>query len=1163
MKPLNLKIKGLNSFIELQEVNFERLTERGLFGIFGPTGSGKSTILDGIILSLYGCVPRDSSNFMNINCDTMNVCFEFQITEKDAKRYRVEREFKRDKSGSIKTRTAKIVDITSDETVLEDRVRQVDHKCREIIGLEVDDFTRTVVLPQGNFSEFLKLQGKERRDMLERLFNLQKYGDRLSNKLSLNIGREVQKLNVLEGELKGYENVSTEILGNTEKLLKETKIQIEKLSAELISVEKEYNEGKEVWDLQKELISIDEKEKSLKEQENEIKELNSKVIKGESSLKVKPYIESYENTLKQIEEVSKTVSELKEKAVLIENHKSSIEKLFVEAKNKKDTNLPALKVKEQKILDAIEEKGVLKNLITEKLQLEESKNKTEEEIKDINNKILRSENNILILNDNISCKENKFEQLKVAEEFKDKVNIGFLLINSYDNLIGQINKISKEIKEINKMLNEEVALSEICSKELNDNDTSLQSNEALLNNLIENCPGDQNTLLKLKENLDNAKNKWEKHNEFSELINKAKNNAEVLKIELKTKEEEAFDLNEEIALLKDVLKKHETENLAHRLREELSEGEICPVCGSTNHHHENIKSVKSDFDVEAYRNSLNDKEEKTKKLSAEIIKVQTNLHTEENTVKQNEAKLDELGEDYKKISLVDLKNDFQRQIVEVNKYNDDKSKLEKSIKALSEEKSELLLKYNKIISSLSHNKSQLKKLTDELNLKNSEVKEKEKELNKVKAELRVDDFVKAKEEINNKENERSLLEKEIKKHRESLKRELELKDKSVNKSNELKILLKEMYTTINEKNKSINEKKESIKNKSDNIEDLEGAKEQIFNLINQITEEYENLEKSKIDAEKQFNDCNNEIMSAQGRHISLKERCENDSSLLKNVLEEEGLIDAEEAKINYISKIDLANFKKQIDDYLNSLAQIRGASINLKNKLKGRTLTEEQWDNIQNIKIGKAAILDNLKEKRVTLEAEAKKAAEELVYKKKMEKSKNDLSHRLGLLRDLEKLFRGKKFVEFVAANQLKYVSIEAGKRLKEITGGTYGLEVDQDSKFLIRDYKNGGAQRDASTLSGGETFVASLALALALSSQIQLKGTAPLELFFLDEGFGTLDDNLLEVVMDSLEKIHNDKLSVGIISHVESIKDRVPLKLIVTPAEAGMGGSKVKIEIN
>ena len=106
----------------------------------------------------------------------------------------------------------------------------------------------------------------------------------------------------------------------------------------------------------------------------------------------------------------------------------------------------------------------------------------------------------------------------------------------------------------------------------------------------------------------------------------------------------------------------------------------------------------------------------------------------------------------------------------------------------------------------------------------------------------------------------------------------------------------------------------------------------------------------------------------------------------------------------------------------------------------------------------------------------------------------------------------------------------------------------------MRNNYKNGGAKRDATTLSGGETF-------LALSAQIQLKGTAPLELFLLDEGFETLDDELLEVVVSSLERIHNEKLKVGIISHVEAIKNRVPVKLVITPAECGKGGSKVKIE--
>ena len=88
-----------------------------------------------------------------------------------------------------------------------------------------------------------------------------------------------------------------------------------------------------------------------------------------------------------------------------------------------------------------------------------------------------------------------------------------------------------------------------------------------------------------------------------------------------------------------------------------------------------------------------------------------------------------------------------------------------------------------------------------------------------------------------------------------------------------------------------------------------------------------------------------------------------------------------------------------------------------------------------------------------------------------------------------------------------------------------------------------------------------SLSLALALSSQIQLKGVAPLELFFLDEGFGTLDDDLLDTVVEALEALKHDKLKIGLISHVEQLKQRIPVRLSVTAAESGRGGSKVKIE--
>ena len=80
MKPIRLSIKGLNSFEEEQNIDFVKLTSNGFFGIFGPTGSGKSTILDAITLSLYGTIPRGSDNFINLNTNRAYLEFEFQIS---------------------------------------------------------------------------------------------------------------------------------------------------------------------------------------------------------------------------------------------------------------------------------------------------------------------------------------------------------------------------------------------------------------------------------------------------------------------------------------------------------------------------------------------------------------------------------------------------------------------------------------------------------------------------------------------------------------------------------------------------------------------------------------------------------------------------------------------------------------------------------------------------------------------------------------------------------------------------------------------------------------------------------------------------------------------------------------------------------------------------
>lgn len=230
-------------------------------------------------------------------------------------------------------------------------------------------------------------------------------------------------------------------------------------------------------------------------------------------------------------------------------------------------------------------------------------------------------------------------------------------------------------------------------------------------------------------------------------------------------------------------------------------------------------------------------------------------------------------------------------------------------------------------------------------------------------------------------------------------------------------------------------------------------------------------------------------------------------------------------------------------------------------QLSGRSLTEEEWSQALLKKEEMEACLENRRTDGTRLGDEILRGTRRLQEKEALLADYEKKEHRWGLILQIEKLIKGKRFVEYVAREKLSYVSREASALLRKLSMGNYELECSAQGYFRIIDYKNGGIRREVGTLSGGEIFLASLALALALSSQIQLTNHAPLELFFLDEGFGTLDDSLLDVVMEALENLHGfSSRAIGLITHVEKIRSQIPVKLMVTPAESGGKGSRVEI---
>lgn len=1170
MKPIKLEVKGLNSFIDKQVVEFDKLTERGLFGIFGPTGSGKSTILDGITLALYGDIARKSSNYINTNCDGVYVSYEFQITGNEVKRYRVDREFKRDnKSGGIRNKSSKIIDITGGvENVLEEKAKAVTSKCEEIIGLKLDDFMRTVVLPQGKFSEFLKLEGKERRNMLERLFNLRKYGDDLSSKLSFEIRKEKDKMNVLEGQLKGYEGVSEEALKAKEEEINGINLSIKSKEELLNKIKKEFEEAEKVWNTQKELYDKRIEEESLVSRSEEIKSFKERVEISNKADKVIVFINNLEEILKEINKEDLKFNELNKKLEELINLREENKLKFEEVSKKKEEKLPDLRLKKEKLLESQKERDILFEIKADGVKLKEACKKIFEDRSKCDTKLNSIEENEKRLNEELKEKEERKEELFVHEEFKNKINSGLFILSSYEGLDKQFNEIKSEEVELKKYIKNLTEDKEKSEKDLKVKIESLGKTRDKLESLLKETPGDSNSILEKQIKLGEYREKINKYKEIKNSLEeslKSKNNFEE---KLKAFENQKLLLEKEVRELKEYINKVKVEELAHKLRENLVEGECCPVCGST--HHELNKVEKINLEESNEKTTLlESKEEKLKELILEFSKIEATLEYENKKIEELNISIEEVGE-VNEERLKSLEEEFNTLKDKIEEFNLKKENLEKDLEKLKEEKNNLENIFNKaeviLCEKIVREKeiaSKIKELDKELKLKNSE-------LNSIKNELKIEDIKLENELILKKEKEKNLLEKEIRILRTQLEESNKIKDELREKRDALKENYLSQKSLLDGKVEVYREKERMIKGSLKGLIDealpiekidIKGLLEDLQLEIDYIEKAYLNLSEAKEKVEKAFNNMNQEVSVTKERVNSLKLRKENEEKKVNLALEEEGFKTILEVKEGILSKDEKEKLKTLIEEYDNNLIKIKANIELLIKKLNGKSLTEEEWTRVLQEKNNTEKELKEVEELKIRLVTESESIKKKLEEQRDILHIKAKQEHKLALLSDLEKLFKGKKFVEFIAANQLKYISIEASKKLKDITNGVYGLEVDENGKFIIRDYKNGGAERDASTLSGGETFLASLALALSLSSQIQLKGTAPLELFFLDEGFGTLDDNLLDVVMSSLERLHHERLSVGIISHVESIKNRVPVKLILTPAEAGIGGSKVKIE--
>jgi exonuclease SbcC len=170
-------------------------------------------------------------------------------------------------------------------------------------------------------------------------------------------------------------------------------------------------------------------------------------------------------------------------------------------------------------------------------------------------------------------------------------------------------------------------------------------------------------------------------------------------------------------------------------------------------------------------------------------------------------------------------------------------------------------------------------------------------------------------------------------------------------------------------------------------------------------------------------------------------------------------------------------------------------------------------------------------------------AKERVLKRQELEHQISEERDHVNVLNDLALELRQNRFGEYIVHENLTVLAARASEELMRISDNRYSL-VTGSGDFDVVDHANADEQRSVKTLSGGETFLASLALALALSRHIGELASeglgAKLEAVFIDEGFGTLDPATLEDVIDALERLRDDDLVVGVISHVPELAERI-----------------------
>ena len=1150
MKPIRLTLAGLQSYREKQEVDFERLCEGGVFGIFGPTGSGKSSILDAMTLALYGKVERaakGTQGILNQAENTLSVAFTFELTGAEGTtRYRVERGFKRTGGASVTCHLCRFIEVRPEgDAVLADRLADVNRCVEERIGLTMDDFTRAVVLPQGKFAEFLSLGGKDRRQMLQRLFALERYGDELLLKLNRRAQETGAELARTAAEQQGLGDASEAAREAAAEARRQAAEAADAARAELAAAEEACAALRQVREREEERRALAARLEALRADAPRIARLEAELARLDQAERLRPALEAADEAQRVRREAEARHAEAEREHAVRKEAAAAAEAAWAEAEREAAEAEPRLAARLEQLAqaEALEREAAA---IAE--EAEEGRRRLAEAEERMRACEAQAEKAAGLLRKAAARQQELREQLKEVELTPEERGAWLAAAARAEQLRAAAARRDEAERELAKA---EQALSRVreSARETERRRAALaRQAEALLARAAE---------------------------AFRRLSG--------LEAEIRREAERLPALT---AALRERVREAERRQLAARLAETLRDGQPCPVCGALDHPRPHAPEPGEAGDDGGAAEALVRRGERLAdelgglRLSAGALLQQAGqtLRTLAEAAGQQGAFLPE------------PEMEAAASLREAAAASD--ADAGASAAAALEEAAARAAEARRLAGQCEAEWRGLAREADELARGLAEA---DRAHSRAAAEAEAS--AASCEAARSRHREASdacqaqleawrgrfpALEPE---HAGDAIREWERRDRA---AQEIRQALERSVPFVEEQQKLAQEAergmhearlerevwRERLEGRSRALEDLRArlaawtGGRPAAGLIAETRREAEALRARLTECRRRRETEASLLQQTAERRASAAEaaqsaaaRAQDAERRLQEQLAASGFRGAEEARAALEALPRKADIAAEIETHREGVRQIEARIAHIDEVLQGRSVSDEDWRaGEERLAAAKARA-----EETLAAAAKAERDLEELERKAarwtELESRRRELEELAGRYAKLQSVFRGNAFVEFVAEAQLEQVCRAASERLGFLTKRRYALELDSAGGFVVRDDASGGMRRPVSTLSGGETFLASLALALALSGQIQLRGRHPLQFFFLDEGFGTLDPELLDTVVTALERLHTDNLAVGVISHVPELRARLPRRLIVEPADPAGGGSRVRLE--